>query len=99
MEHSVQTWGPQRRRDVGLDPEEGIGMLRERVWGCSEGPGVLRGWSTSLWGRTEGARSAQPGEGNAAGRPQCCLAVLTGSLYAGGRAVLQQPRPEQRESH
>ena len=31
--------GPQRRRDVGLDPEEGIGMLRERVWGCSEGPG------------------------------------------------------------
>lgn len=43
MEHSVQTWGPQRRRDVGLDPEEGIGMLRERVWGCSEGPGVLRG--------------------------------------------------------
>lgn len=39
MEHSVQTWGPQRRRDVGLDPEEGMGMLRERVWGCSEGPG------------------------------------------------------------
>ena len=37
MEHSVQTWGPQHRRDVGLDPEEGIGMLRERVWGCSGG--------------------------------------------------------------
>lgn len=43
MEHSVQTWGPQRRRDVGLDPEEGMGMLRERVRGCSEDGAPLYG--------------------------------------------------------